>query len=137
MRATLAAVSEFHHDTAALKRLTPPPIFVQLHHIEPLAEGSLSEFSLWFGPLPVHWFARHSKVSEQGFTDTQESGPLKYWAHTHTFKDIGQGLVQVNEHIEYEHHADWRGLRSRLLFAPLGLSFLFNYRALATRRALE
>jgi len=130
-------VAEFHSDTRALVRLTPPPIFVQLHHIEPLAEGSVSEFTLWFALLPVRWRARHSNVSVQGFTDTQERGPMKHWAHTHTFTDLGLGVVQVNEHIEYQHYFDLRGLLSRLLFAPVGLRFLFNYRELATRRALE
>ena len=37
--APLAAVRDFHHDTSALKRLTPPTTIVQLHSIEPLAEG--------------------------------------------------------------------------------------------------
>ena len=29
--ASLAAVRDFHRDTSALKRLTPPPTIVQLH----------------------------------------------------------------------------------------------------------
>lgn len=50
IRASLAAVADFHHDARALKRLTPPPIFVQLHRVEPLAEGSIVDFTLWFDP---------------------------------------------------------------------------------------
>lgn len=76
VRAALAAVAEFHHDARALQRLTPPPLFVQLHRVEPLAEGSLASFTLWFGPLPVRWMAVHSGVDFlHGFTDTQHSGP--------------------------------------------------------------
>ena len=37
--ASLSAVAAFHRGTEALKQLTPPPVFVQLHHVEPLAEG--------------------------------------------------------------------------------------------------
>ena len=40
--APLEAVQDFHHDTSALKKLTPPPTIVQLHSIEPLGEGSVS-----------------------------------------------------------------------------------------------
>jgi ligand-binding SRPBCC domain-containing protein len=138
VHASLAAVSDFHHDTRALRRLTPPPIFVQLHRVDPLAEGSVSEFSLWFGPLPVRWRALHTNVDPQrGFTDTQVSGPMRHWRHSHTFKDLGDGQVRVIEHIDYEHGRGWRGLLSHLLFAPIGLRFLFFYRKLATRRALE
>ena len=53
--APLTAVSEFHHDTRALKKLSPPPIFAQIHDYEPLGEGSMADFTLWFGPFPIHW----------------------------------------------------------------------------------
>jgi ligand-binding SRPBCC domain-containing protein len=137
VRASLEAVAKFHHHTSVLKVLSPPPIFVQLHHVEPLAEDSLSEFTLWFGPLPVRWKARHQNVDPlHGFTDVQISGPMKHWAHTHTFTDLGNDRVRINEHIEYEHLDGLRGLFSRLLFAPIGLNFLFFYRELATQRAV-
>ena len=51
--APATAVSNFHHDTRILKKLSPPPIFVQIHRFEPLGEGSKAEFTLWFGPLPL------------------------------------------------------------------------------------
>lgn len=35
VRAPLTAVRDFHRDTSALRRLTPPPTIVQLHAIEP------------------------------------------------------------------------------------------------------
>jgi hypothetical protein len=44
--------------------------------MEPLAEGSISDFTLWFGPLPIRWTARHSHIDPlHGFTDTQVRGP--------------------------------------------------------------
>jgi len=137
VRASQAAVSAFHHDTRALRKLTPPPIFVQLHKVEPLAEGSVSRFTLWFGPLPVPWTAVHFDVSAGGFTDILRGGLLRHWAHTHRFTALGPRQTQVNERIEYEHAPGWRGLLSRALFAPPGLRFLFWYRAWVTRRALE
>lgn len=136
--ASLASVSEFHSDTRVLRRLTPPPIIVQLHRVDPLREGSISEFTLWFGPVPVRWRALHSQVdARRGFTDTQIGGPMRFWRHRHTFNDLGNGRVEVAEHVDYQHERGWRGLFSRLLFAPPALRFLFYYRELATRRALE
>ena len=136
--ASLAAVAELHRDTRALKRLTPPPVWVQIHRVDPIAEGSLSEFTLWFGPLPIRWTARHSNVIPgKGFTDTQIRGPMKHWVHTHTFSDAGGGLTRIAEHIDYEHFGGVRGLRSRLLFTPIGLWLTFCYRRAATRRLLN
>ena len=138
VHAPLAAVAEFHHNARALKRLTPPPIFAQMHRVEPLAENSVAEFTLWFGPLPVRWTAVHSNIdSQHGFTDTQRSGPMRYWQHTHRFEAVDDGVTRVSEHIEYAHHFGWRGVFSRLLFNPLALRLLFYYRGLVTRWTLE
>jgi len=138
VHAPLAAVAAFHHDTRALTRLTPPPIFVQLHRVEPLAEGSVADFTLWFSPWPIRWMAVHSGVdSLHGFTDAQRSGPMKFWRHTHHFDAVDAHATRVSEHIEYEHHSGWRGLFSSLLFNPLALRLLFLYRGLVTRLALQ
>ena len=115
--APLRAVSDFHHDTSALKKLTPPPTIVQLHEIEPLGEGSVSRFTLWVGPLPLRWKAVHRDVSERGFTDVQAEGPARRWEHTHTFTPITPNTTQINEHIEYEHQTGFWGIVTRSLFA--------------------
>lgn len=138
VKAPLERVAAFHHDTRVLKRLTPPPIIIQLHKFEPLDEGSLADFTLWFGPLPIHWVAVHSRVDRLGgFTDTQRQGPLKFWQHTHSFTRLGGTLTQVDDHIEYDHHAGARGILSRLLFPKPSLFLLFTYRKAATRAMLE
>ena len=137
VNAPLTAVSAFHHDTSVLKTLTPPPIFAQVHHFDPLGEGAIADFTLWFGPLPVRWQAVHSDVSMNGFTDTQQSGPLKSWQHTHRFTAVSPHTTQIHEHIEYEHDTGWRGILSRLLFAKPGLYMLFTARKLITRYHLK
>jgi len=131
--APVTAVSNFHHDTRILKKLSPPPIFVQIHRFEPLGEGSEAEFTLWFGPLPLHWLAVHSNVSPNGFTDTQARGPLKYWQHTHRFTAVSPHTTQVHEHIEYSHKPGLAGLLTRLLFNKVGLFALFAARKWLTR----
>ena len=135
--APLSAVAAFHSSTQALRQLTPPPIITQLRHIEPLGEGSRAEFTLWFGPFPVHWIAVHSQVDPlHGFIDTQLSGPMATWRHTHSFKASGQD-TQVSEHIDYAFPAGIQGLWARLLFNPLSLRFIFAYRAWKTRQLVE
>lgn len=137
VNAPLDAVAAFHDDTRALKILNPPGIFVQLHRVDPLGEGSVSEFTLWMGPLPIRWRAVHSDVGLHGFTDTQESGPLAYWKHIHSFVAVDANTTRVSEHIEYRYAPGLKGLFSRLLFGKPGLAFLFAWRAFATRRAVE
>jgi ligand-binding SRPBCC domain-containing protein len=131
--APLTAVANFHHDTRILKKLSPPPIFVQIHRFEPLGEGSEAEFTLWFGPMPLRWLAVHSDVSGNGFTDTQASGPLGFWQHTHRFTALSPHQTKVHEHIEYRYKSGLSGLLTRILFNKLGLWGLFIARKLLTR----
>ena len=135
--ATLQAVREFHHDTSALKLLTPPPTIVQLHSIEPLAEGSTSKFTLWVGPIPLHWTAVHQDVTDHGFTDVQTEGPAKKWEHTHRFVPVSDDETEVQEHIEYEHKPGAAGLLTRFLFAKPNLYFMFTYRKFMTIRNVK
>jgi ligand-binding SRPBCC domain-containing protein len=129
----LSAVREFHRDTRALKRLTPPPTWVQIHEVEPLGEGSVSRFTLWIGPLPLRWKAVHRGVSENGFTDIQAEGPARKWEHTHRFVPQGDRATEIQEHIEYEHRPGLRGLLTRVLFSRPNLWLMFTYRKWATR----
>ena len=137
VNAPLESVAGFHADTSALKILNPPLIIVQFHRVDPMAEGSISDFTLWMGPLPIRWRAIHSNVGPNGFTDTQEKGPLATWQHTHRFETIDEDTTQIHEHIEYEYPTGWHGLTSRILFGRLGLTALFAYRKWATRHALN
>lgn len=132
--APVEAVSAFHFEPGILKTLTPPLMIMQVHRFEPLAEGSVAEFTMWMGPLPVHWTAVHSDVSDSGFTDTQVSGPMKSWVHTHRFRSIDHDRTEVHEHIDFEHYGGLRGVRSRLLFPRPGLVALFTIRKMITRR---
>ena len=101
---------------------------------DPLAEGSIGEFTMWLGPIPVRWKAQHSAVSETSFTDTQVAGPMKSWVHCHTFSQIDEHTTEVHEHIEFEHFGGLKGLWSRLLFPRPALSVLFTIRKMITRR---
>jgi len=133
VKAPVSAVSCFHHDPGALKKLMPPPIFVQIHDFEPLGDGSRARFTLWFGLIPVSWQAIHSDVGPQGFTDRQASGPLRRWQHTHRFTAVNANTSLVSDHVEYEHHGGWRGFLTRLFFNRPSLTLLFTARKWLTR----
>lgn len=133
VQAPLSVVRDFHRDTSALKKLTPPPTIVQLHDIEPLSEGSVSRFTLWVGPLPLRWTAVHRGVSEHGFTDVQFKGPAKAWEHTHTFVELTEDTTEIHEHIDYEHKGGFWGAITRVLFSRPNLYLMFSFRRLSTR----
>lgn len=141
--APVTAVSDFHHDPRALKRLAPPPMVMQLREVEPLAEGSIAKFTMWVGPLPIHWTAVHTDVNANGFTDTQVlgEGPASYWKHTHRYTAVSPHQTHQTEKIEYEHGTGFYGVLTRILFAKPSLYLLFTYRKWATRyyvrRALQ
>ena len=136
VKASLKKVADFHRDTRTLKLLNPPPMIVQLHRADPIAEGSISEFTLWLGPIPIRWRAIHSQVGPHGFTDTQEKGPMAYWKHTHRFEVLKTEVTRIIENIEYDHPAGFRKLFTYLIIGTPGLLALFTYRKWATRQAL-
>lgn len=137
VNAPLEAVSQFHSRTDILKKLTPPPVFVQVHDFDAMQEGMIADFTMWFGPFPIHWIAEHVNVSAHGFTDVQREGLMASWAHTHTFETETETVTRIREHIEYDYPIGWRGIIARLLFNKPGLFGLFTYRKLRTRWELR
>ncbi len=137
VKAPIEHVVNFHRDTRTLKILTPPPMVVRFNKIEPLAEGSIADFIIWLGPIPVHWKAKHSDVDpNNGFIDTQVEGPFKYWVHRHSFVVINEGVTEVKDEIQakFSRHP-YRGMVGRLMW--VNLPTLFAFRARKTRQELE
>jgi len=134
--APLEVVSGFHGDTRALRILNPPGLLVQFHNVEPISEGSIAEFTLWLGPLPIRWQATHSDVGVNGFSDTQTRGPFKHWYHRHQFDALTESRTLVSDEIQAQPgaHPIW-GLVSWGMWFSLPL--LFAYRAWRTKRAVE
>ncbi len=130
------AVAAFHASTKALRWLTPPPVWVQFHHLDPLGEGAVAEFTMWFLFFPIRWRAVHHQVSNTGFVDEQEAGPLKFWQHVHRFETISDQQTKISDTVSFSHHAGSRGVLSRLFFNRFSLQFLFKYRHWVTRRRL-
>ena len=120
-----------------MAEITPPPILVQVHKApEHLAEGDEMDFTLWLGPLPIHWVARFEDVTSTSFVDRQIRGPMRSWRHQHSFVAIDELTTDVVDEVELE-------VRPHPIWGPVGLGMalnlpvLFAYRAWRTRRLLE
>lgn len=137
IHASIEAVSDFHKDPKVLKQLTPPPIVVRFHEVEPVSEGSRAEFTLWFGPFPVPWCAKHYDFDPpQGFKDNQLKGPFAYWDHRHAFIQVDDRTTEVVDDIKARIGSHpYYGLVSRFMW--LTLPILFTFRAWQTKRLIE
>lgn len=134
---SLDDIKRFHSDPRALARLTPPPLFMKLHRDErrSLTEGEI-EFSLWLGPIPIRWLARHEPgPSAHSFADSQLRGPLQFWRHEHVFSPV-EGGVELTDRVTYAHKRGFVGWLTRIAFGGWSLRILFAYRHWRTRRAL-
>lgn len=137
VHAPLTQVARIFQNPRALQWLTPPPVLVRFHQVQPIQEGSLADFTLWLGPLPLHWLAVHSDVHPlYGFTDRQIQGPFKQWVHRHTFSPVGENATEVIDEIQAElsPHPFWN-LVGRFIW--LNLPLLFIYRGWMVRRTLR
>ncbi|MGF1511504.1 MAG: cyclase [Myxococcota bacterium] len=135
--ASLEAVRGFHGSPEALRTLTPPPVIVRLESFGPMEEGMEAVFTLFVGPLPIRWRARHENVGSDGFDDVQVEGPMKAWRHRHRFHAQGPERTLIMDHIEYQHRSGFLGVWTRCMFGRPALATTFRYRAWATRKALE
>lgn len=137
IKAPLPAVAAFHSRSASMPAITPPPILVRVHQAPAvLEEGDDMDFTLWLGPLPVHWRARIEDVTPTGFVDRQLDGPMGHWVHRHSFVPIDANTTDVVDEVDL-------GLRLHPIWGPaglgmaLGLPVLFAYRGWRTRRLLQ
>lgn len=132
---TMDAMIAFHNHPKAFSWLTPFPIIVQVHRnaLTSLTSGEV-EFTLWFGPIPARWLARHEAGPiETSFADRMVTGPMAVWYHRHIFREVPGG-IELTDCITTQHKSGgfW-GIFTRLFFAGLPLRFLFFYRHMRTR----
>lgn len=135
---TVERLMEFHDEPKTMPKLAPPPIFVQMRRNDrkTLTEGEL-EFTLWFGPIPFPWIARHQPgPTENSFADLMIKGPLEYWRHEHIFEEADGGAMLIDR-VTIKHKPGLWGVLTRLMFDGIPLRILFFYRHLRTRLALE
>lgn len=138
MNTTMDKMMGFHEDPAAMPKLSPPPIFVRIKRDDrtSLTDGEL-DFTLWFGPIPIRWLARHEPgPTETSFADRMIEGPMGYWRHEHIFEETSDGIALIDR-VTIGHKPGFMGLLTRLMFDGIPLRILFFYRHMRTRQAVE
>ena len=131
---TMAQMVAFHNDPRALRWLTLTLVTIQRDARTSLTSGEL-DFTLWFGPIPVRWTARHEPgPTATSFRDVMVRGPMASWEHQHEFRQVRNG-VELVDHLTYEHRPGgvW-SLFTHIFLSGLALRFLFFYRHLRTRQ---
>jgi ligand-binding SRPBCC domain-containing protein len=137
VRAPLAAVTDFHAQSASMGAITPPPVIAQIHRAPArLQEGDEMDFTLWLGPLPMRWLARIENVGDNGFVDRQLRGPFRSWVHRHSFRLVNETTTEVTDEVEAElKKHPWWSLAGLGMW--LTMPILFAYRGWKTRSLLE
>ena len=110
---------------------------VRVHQGGLVTEGMVAKFTLWLGPIPLRWTARHELVRDRSFVDVQERGPFAHWRHRHVIEANGANRCRVRDVVEYEYRKGARGVATRLLMGRASLKILFRYRAAVTRACCE
>lgn len=129
INASIEKVWQFHERQDILQILTPPWQPVKIIRREGgLDVGTISEFRISLGIIPVHWIARHIKCEPyQLFVDEQIEGPMQSWVHYHQFTAEG-GQTKLTDTIDYEIPGGW--LAELLLgwWVDSRLKDMFRYR---------
>lgn len=102
--APLGDVFDFFSAPENLGRITPPAMRFQITRGpgRRLREGDQVEYSIRVFGFPVRWTTRIVLWREgDRFADLQESGPYRYWLHTHIFREVPGG-VEMKDVVEYE-----------------------------------
>jgi ligand-binding SRPBCC domain-containing protein len=137
VKAPQSFVAAFHRQADSMGAITPPPVRVRIHSAPAeLRDGDQMDFTLWLGPLPIHWLARIEQATPVSFVDRQISGPFAAWEHLHLYvmEDSTTTVVVDQVTAELSRHWFWRLIGLGMWGS---LPILFAYRGWKTQRILE
>lgn len=138
INAPVKTVWEFYERKDILKILTPPwqPVKI-ISKTEGLEIGTISEFQLWLGIIPIPWVSKHTEYQKYVmFTDEQITGPMISWVHRHQFFSEREKTRLIDE-INYQLPG---GLPAELLlgwWVEMRLRDMFQYREKITKKYCE
>ncbi len=94
----------------------------------PMAAGTVIDYRVRVGPLPVRWRTRIT-TWEPGrrFADLQEKGPYRFWWHEHTFQSDG-GRTVMEDRVYYTPPLGLVGRLANRVFIGSTLRKIFQYR---------
>lgn len=124
-------VFRFFEDPHNLARITPPWVGFEVLHVErlPLEAGSTNDYRIRWLRIPLRWRGLIVEYEPgRRFTDTQTSGPYRYWRHEHSFEDLGGGTL-VRDRVEYKLPFGFVGRLMHALLVARQLREIFDYRS--------
>jgi ligand-binding SRPBCC domain-containing protein len=106
IQAPATLVFDWHHDPAAIEKLTPPwePVKVvgAPACIDETGSRTTLKMSL-FSVIHLYWVAEHRNYQPgKSFQDVQISGPFALWCHTHSVEPIDENSCRYIDSIEYK-----------------------------------
>lgn len=113
IKAPAALVFDWHHDPAAIEKLTPPwePVKVvgTPGRIDETGSRTTLELKV-LGVIRAYWVAEHHNYQPgKSFQDVQISGPFASWRHTHTVTPIDESSCRYIDSIDYRLPVGWLG----------------------------
>jgi len=137
LQATLEDVMDFHAHSSSMAAITPPPIIVRIHEAPAILKNQdRMRFTLWLGPLPLHWMAQIETDSPTSFIDRQVTGPFALWEHRHSFTALEGGRVLVKDDVtaRLKRNPVWWLAGAGMW---LGMPILFAYRGWKTSKIVR
>lgn len=135
-----AKLFEWHVREGAFERLSPPWDPPQdMEFTGTISEGGIRTFSVpMIGPLRKRWVAKHQDfIPGSSFVDVQQTGPFRYWKHTHSTLEAGRNQSILQDRIEYELPGGWIGSWIGNSMVRRKLETVFAYRHRITVSDLE
>ncbi len=133
IKAPAALVFDWHHDPAALEKLTPPwdPVTVVGTPARIDESGARTTLKITLlGLFPVYWVAEHRNYQAgRSFQDIQIKGPFTRWCHTHSVEPIDEHSCRYIDQIDYAVPFGWLGgvLGGRLVRQKLNKMFAYRH----------
>ena len=133
------ALSEWHNNPAAFKRIQPPwEKACIIKKAEKIKDGLEEHIEIRIGPLKKIWIARYHDVIEgKQFCDLQIKGPFAHWDHHHIFHDGEKNNTSILEdNISYKPPMGFIGRMANNSIRKK-LERMFDYRHKVTKGDLE
>lgn len=125
-----AQVFPFFGEAKNLERITPPFLNFQVEKMstEEIKKGTLIDYKLKLRGFPIAWRTRIEEwIPQERFIDIQLKGPYRKWHHTHTFEDLGPGVL-VTDEVRYELPLKLLGLATAGWFVSRDVHEIFDFR---------
>ncbi len=129
----------FFGDAINLERITPPILRFRVLS-EPDIEmqtGALLDYKLRLFGIGFRWQTLIERWSpDDGFVDTQLTGPYNLWHHTHTFEEIAPDQTLMRDRVLYRLPYGIFGRLAHRLLVKRILKQIFDYRAAVVAKLL-